>query len=29
VTDDEAFRFEGFAPRADGLFFKVSYLFRR
>jgi hypothetical protein len=29
VTDDEAFRFDGFAPRADGLFFKVSYLFRR
>ena len=29
VTDDEAFRFDGFAPRVDGLFFKVSYLFRR
>ncbi|MBD0318911.1 MAG: carbohydrate binding family 9 domain-containing protein [Gemmatimonadetes bacterium] len=29
VTDDEAFRFGGFQPRVDGLFFKVSYLFRR
>jgi hypothetical protein len=28
VTDDEAFRFDGFAPRSDGIFFKVSYLFR-
>jgi hypothetical protein len=28
VTDDEAFRFAGFAPRSDGVFFKVSYLFR-
>ena len=28
VTDDEAFRFTGFAPRSDGIFFKVSYLFR-
>lgn len=29
VTDDEAFRFAGLQPRADGLFFKISYLFRR
>jgi hypothetical protein len=29
VTDDEAFRFDGLQPRADGLFFKISYLFRR
>jgi hypothetical protein len=29
ATDDEAFRFTGLAPRADGVFFKVSYLFRR
>lgn len=29
VSDDEAFRFNGLDPRADGLFFKVSYLFRR
>ena len=29
VTDEEAFRFGGFQPRVDGLFFKVSYLFRR
>jgi hypothetical protein len=28
VTDDEAFRFDGLAPRADGLFLKLSYLFR-
>jgi hypothetical protein len=28
VTDDEAFRFDGFAPRTDGLFLKLSYLFR-
>ncbi|MBW3571776.1 MAG: carbohydrate binding family 9 domain-containing protein [Gemmatimonadetes bacterium] len=28
VVDDEAFRFNGLAPRTDGLFFKVSYLFR-
>jgi hypothetical protein len=29
VTDREAFRFGGLDPRVDGLFFKVSYLFRR
>jgi hypothetical protein len=29
VTDDEAFRFAGLQPRVDGLFFKISYLFRR
>jgi Domain of unknown function (DUF5916) len=28
VTDDEAFRFDGLAPRTDGLFLKLSYLFR-
>jgi hypothetical protein len=28
VTDDEAFRFDGLAPRSDGLFLKLSYLFR-
>ena len=28
VTDDEAFRFTGLAPRTDGLFLKLSYLFR-
>jgi hypothetical protein len=28
VSDDEAFRFDGLAPRADGLFLKLSYLFR-
>jgi hypothetical protein len=28
VTNDEAFRFDGFAPRTDGLFLKLSYLFR-
>jgi Domain of unknown function (DUF5916) len=29
VSDREAFRFDTLAPRSDGLFFKVSYLFRR
>ncbi|HEX9936853.1 MAG TPA: DUF5916 domain-containing protein [Longimicrobium sp.] len=28
VVDDEAFRFDGLAPRTDGLFLKLSYLFR-
>lgn len=28
VTDDEAFRFDGLGPRTDGLFLKLSYLFR-
>lgn len=28
VSDDEAFRFDGLAPRTDGLFLKLSYLFR-
>lgn len=28
VTDDEAFRFDGLAPRTDGVFLKLSYLFR-
>ncbi|HYW11254.1 MAG TPA: DUF5916 domain-containing protein [Longimicrobium sp.] len=28
VTDDESFRFDGLAPRTDGLFLKLSYLFR-
>ncbi|HEU0298101.1 MAG TPA: DUF5916 domain-containing protein [Longimicrobium sp.] len=28
VTDDEAFRFDNLAPRTDGLFLKLSYLFR-
>jgi hypothetical protein len=28
VTDDQAFRFDGLAPRSDGLFLKLSYLFR-
>lgn len=28
-SDDEAFRFGGIEPRSDGVFFKVSYLFRR
>lgn len=28
VLDDEAFRFGDLAPRSDGVFFKVSYLFR-
>jgi len=28
VMDDEAFRFDGLAPRTDGLFLKLSYLFR-
>lgn len=28
TTDDEAFRFSGLAPRTDGLFLKLSYLFR-
>jgi hypothetical protein len=29
VSDDEAFRFDGLAPRTDGLFLKLSYLFRK
>lgn len=28
VSDDGAFRFDGLAPRNDGLFLKVSYLFQ-
>lgn len=28
-ADDEAFRFRTLDPRSDGVFFKVSYLFRR
>ncbi len=28
AVDDEAFRFRTLAPRSDGVFFKVSYLFR-
>jgi len=28
VVDEESFRFGGLAPRVDGVFFKVSYLFR-
>lgn len=28
VSDDEAFRFRSLEPRSDGVFFKVSYLFR-